>query len=66
MSFDIFSTEGNYIGHSESDDALAAAVFFLNFRGGDMWAISLVDNDDGSITASFGDRTIQLRPKAQN
>jgi hypothetical protein len=63
--FNIYDLEGRWKSFSESDDPLAAACSF--FRPNDvLWAISMAENDDGSITASFGEQTIILKPAPQD
>jgi hypothetical protein len=42
------------MGDSESDDTqAAAAIFFLLNKDANLWAIEIVENEDGSISPAY-------------
>jgi hypothetical protein len=58
--FDIYNSEGHWIGNAETDDPQVAAVMFLLDKGPTLWAIDIVENEDGSISASYDGKTVSL------
>jgi len=58
--FDIHSPDGTYLGHSESENPQVAVAFFLRSHGD--WAISVIENDDGTLSVTHGEQTVVLKP----
>lgn len=65
MIYDIYTSEGHYIGGSGYDDAKIAASFFMGAPVSP-WQIEIESDANGGLVARFQDIWVRLKPVAPN